>query len=103
MFAVIETGGKQYKVKVGDVLNVEKLSVENGEVVEIDKVLMVENDGLFQVGTPVIEGAKVVAKVVEHGRSKKVIAFRYKPKKNVRVKKGHRQAYTRILVESINA
>jgi len=101
MYAIIETGGKQYKVQQGDVLKVEKLNAAEGESLEIDRVLLVENDGATQVGAPVVAGAKVTAKVLEHGKEKKVIAFRYKPKKHVRVKKGHRQPYTKIMVEAI--
>lgn len=103
MYAIIETGGKQYRVQEGDVINVEKLNAAAGDTIEIDNVLLVEKDGSVMVGTPVVEGAKVIAKVVEHGKGKKVIAFRYKPKKHVRVKKGHRQPYTKISVETIRA
>ncbi len=103
MYAIIETGGKQYKVQEGDVINVEKLNAAEGETLNIDKVLLVEKDGSFQVGTPVIDGVSVQVKVVGHGKADKVIAFRYKAKKNVRVKKGHRQPYTALAVEKINA
>lgn len=103
MYAIIETGGKQYRVQEGDVINVEKLNAAAGDTIEIDNVLLVEKDGSVMVGTPVVEGAKVIAKVIEHGKGKKVIAFRYKPKKHVRVKKGHRQPYTKISVETIRA
>jgi len=103
MYAVIASGGKQYKVKEGDIVNVEKLAVAEGESVTIDQVLLVAKDGDVKVGTPTVAGASVVAKVVEHGKGDKVIAFRYKPKKHVRVKKGHRQPYTKIVIEKINA
>lgn len=103
MYAIIETGGKQYKVQEGDVISVEKLDVEQGQALDITKVLLVEKDGNINVGTPVIDGAIVAVKVVEHGKGDKVIAFRYKSKKNVRVKKGHRQPYTKIAIESIKA
>lgn len=103
MYAIIETGGKQYRVQEGDVINVEKLNVTEGQTVSIDKVLLVEKDGTVTVGAPVVEGAAVVVKVVEHGKGDKVIAFRYKAKKNVRVKKGHRQPYTKLAVETIKA
>mgnify|MGYP001014788508 FL=1 len=103
MYAIIETGGKQYKVQEGDVIRVEKLEATEGQILDIDKVLLVEKDGTVTVGTPIIEGAKVAVKVVEHGKGDKVIAFRYKSKKNVRVKKGHRQPYTKLSVETINA
>lgn len=102
MYAIIESGGKQYKVQEGSAINVEKLDAEVGTTVEISKVLLVGNDGKVTVGTPVVEGSKVVAKILEHGKAKKVIAFRYKPKKHVRVKKGHRQPYTKIAIESIS-
>ncbi len=103
MYAIIETGGKQYKVQEGDVISVEKLDVEQGQALDIKQVLLVEKDGNINVGTPVVDGAVVAVKVVEHGKGDKVIAFRYKSKKNVRVKKGHRQPYTKITIESIKA
>jgi large subunit ribosomal protein L21 len=103
MYAIIETGGKQYKVREGDVLKVEKLDAAVGETINLDKVLMVEKDGKVTIGTPVVDGASVVVKVLEHGKAPKVIAFRYRPKKNVRVKRGHRQPYTQLAVENINA
>ena len=103
MYAIIETGGKQYKVQEGDVIKVEKLDVEQDQSLDIKQVLLVERDGNITVGTPVIDGAVVAVKVIEHGKSDKVIAFRYKSKKNVRVKKGHRQPYTKIAIESIKA
>jgi large subunit ribosomal protein L21 len=100
MYAVIETGGKQYTVRQGDVISVEKLETAEGESLEITNVLMIGGDKV-KVGTPFVSGAKIVAKVLEHGKGKKVISFRYKPKKSVRVKKGHRQPYTKLSVESI--
>jgi len=103
MYAVIETGGKQYKVQEGDAIKVEKLNVVEGQTFNIDKVLLVEKDGSIKIGTPVIEGASVTVNVVGQGKAKKVIAFRYKPKKHVRVKKGHRQPYTELSVVTINA
>lgn len=103
MYAIIETGGKQYRVQEGDVISVEKLDAEAGQTLDIKQVLMVEKDGNVTVGTPVVDGAVVAIKVVEHGKGEKVIAFRYKPKKHVRVKKGHRQPYTKIAIESIKA
>lgn len=102
MFAVIETGGKQYRVSEGDVLRVEKLPVSEGEIIEFDKVLAVHDDKEFKVGTPVVEGAKVTAKVLEQGKGKKIIVFKYKPKKNYRRKQGHRQPYTKIQIEKIH-
>ncbi|HEY4544455.1 MAG TPA: 50S ribosomal protein L21 [Tissierellaceae bacterium] len=101
MYAVIETGGKQYRVQEGDVIFVEKLDVEAGETVEFDKVLVVANDNGLNIGKPVVEGAKVEASVVEQGKGKKVIVFKYKAKKNYKKKQGHRQPYTKVKIEKI--
>ncbi|NLW24594.1 MAG: 50S ribosomal protein L21 [Clostridia bacterium] len=103
MYAVIETGGKQYKVQEGDTLKVELLPVEVGSTVEIDKVLLVNKEGNVQIGSPYVNGAKVVLKVLEHGKGKKIIIFKYKPKKNYRRKQGHRQPFTKVVVEKIEA
>lgn len=103
MYAVIETGGKQYRVQEGDVLKVEKLPAEEGAVVEFDRVLTVVNNGAVTIGRPVVEGAKVVGKVLEQARSKKVIVFKYKAKSNYRRKQGHRQPFTRVVIEKIEA
>lgn len=103
MYAIIETGGKQYKVQPGDVIAVERLDAEVGETVNFDRVLMVEQDGQYKIGQPLLDNAKVVAKVMAHGKSKKIIVFKYKAKKNYRKKQGHRQPYTRLVVESIEA
>ncbi|MDA8440916.1 MAG: 50S ribosomal protein L21 [Peptococcaceae bacterium] len=103
MYAVIETGGKQYRVQQGDVLKVEKLEANVGDSVAIDKVLLVEKDGSVQVGTPVVAGAKAVLKVMEHGKGTKLIIFKYKAKKNYRRKQGHRQPFSKVVVESIEA
>jgi len=103
MYAVIETGGKQYKVQEGDVLQVELLHAEAGETVEINKVLMVNKDGELNVGAPYIDGAKVTLKVEENGKAKKVVVFKFKAKKNYRRKKGHRQPFTKVVVEKIEA
>lgn len=103
MYAVIVTGGKQYRVQEGDVLLVEKLDANVGESVTIEQVLLTEKDGVVTVGTPVVAGAKAVLKVVEHGKGEKVVAFRYKSKKNVRRKKGHRQPYTKVIIEALQA
>ena len=102
MYAIIKTGGKQYKVVKGDVLKVEKLNAEVDSNVEISEVLMVGGESL-KIGTPFVSGAKVTAKVLSHGKWDKVISFNYKPKKRVRVKNGHRQPYTEIQIEAINA
>lgn len=102
MYAIVETGGKQYRVAPGDTLRVESLPVESGATVELDKILLVSGDEMM-VGNPLVSGAKVVCTVLAHGRGKKIYAMRYKSKKNVRVKRGHRQNYSRIRVESIEA
>ena len=100
MYAIIETGGKQYRVQEGDVLTIEKLGVEAGETVEFDKVLVLAGEEL-KVGAPYVEGAKVVGEVVENGKAKKVIIFKYKAKKDYRKKQGHRQPYTQVKIESL--
>ena len=101
MYAIIKTGGKQYKVSVGDEIFVEKLDGEAEDKIIFDEVLAVEDDGGFKVGTPVIDGAKVEGEIVKQGKSKKIIVFKYKPKKNYRRKQGHRQPYTRVRIEKI--
>lgn len=101
MYAVIETGGKQYRVKEGDTIKVEKLNAAPGETVEIDKVLVVAKDDGILIGKPVVEGAKAVLKVVEHGKGEKILVFKYKPKKNYRKMQGHRQPYSQVVVEKI--
>lgn len=103
MYAVIETGGKQYRVSTGDTIFVEKLDVNEGDEVVFDRVLLVSQDGKIQVGKPYVEGAKVVAKAVKQGKQKKIIVFKYKPKKGYRRKQGHRQPYTKVQIEKINA
>lgn len=101
MYAVVETGGKQYRVSVGDAVFVEKLDVQEGDEVVLDKVLLVNSEGETQVGQPYLEGAAVVAKAVKQGKQKKIVVFKYKPKKNYRKKQGHRQPYTKLMIESI--
>jgi len=103
MYAVIETGGKQYRVEKDNVLFIEKLHAEEGEAVTFDKVLLVNKDGEVKVGAPYVEGAKVTGKVVKHGKGKKIIVFKYKPKKNYKRKKGHRQPFTQVVIENIEA
>ena len=100
MYAIIQTGGKQYKVEAGDEILVEKLDAEVNAEVEFD-VLLVADDAGVEIGTPVLDGVKAKAKVVEHGKGKKVIVFKYKPKKNIRTKRGHRQPYTKVEILSI--
>lgn len=103
MYAVLLSGGKQYKVSEGDTIFVEKLEAEVGSNVELDKVLVVSKDGNLVVGKPVVEGAKVVAKVLAQDKAKKIIVFKYKPKKDYRKKQGHRQPYTKLQIEKIEA
>ena len=102
MYAVIETGGKQYKVEQGDFVFVEKLNVEEGETVTFDKVLIVGGDDV-KVGAPYVEGATVTANVVKNGKDKKIIVYKYKPKKGYHKKQGHRQPYTKVEITAINA
>ena len=102
MYAIIATGGKQYKVAEGDIINVEKLGVEAGNAVTFDQVLVV-NNGSLTVGNPTVAGATVSATVVEEGKAKKVIVYRYKRKSGYHKKNGHRQAYTKVKIEKINA
>ncbi len=103
MFAIIETGGKQYKVNEGDIIFIEKLDVAEEETVTFDRVLAVSaNDGL-KVGTPVVDGAKVTAKVLKNGKNKKIYVMKYKPKKNEKKKIGHRQPYTKVEITAIEA
>lgn len=101
MYAIIETGGKQYRVQEGDVITVEKLDVNAGDKVELDKVLVLSDDAGLKVGTPYVEGAKVIGEAVENGKGKKVVIFKYKAKKDYRKKQGHRQPYTMIKIESL--
>ena len=103
MQAVIVTGGKQYSVKVGDVVYVEKLNAEDNSEVTFDQVLAVGEEGSVKVGAPVVEGASVVAKVVKTGKGKKINIFKMKPKKGYRRRQGHRQPYTKVTIASIKA
>ncbi len=103
MYAVIKTGGKQYKVSEGDVLKVEKLNAAPGDEIEISDVLMVVDGEDVQIGKPVVESASVKAKVIEQGRAKKVIVFKKKRRKGYKVKNGHRQPYTAIEIQAVSA
>ncbi|NLI67307.1 MAG: 50S ribosomal protein L21 [Bacilli bacterium] len=102
MYAIIETGGKQIKVEEGQEIYVEKLNAEPESTVTFDKVLMVGGDEV-KIGTPYVDGATVEAKVEKHGRQRKITVFKYKPKKNYKRKQGHRQPYTKLVVQKINA
>lgn len=102
MYAIIETGGKQYKVSEGDIITVEKLGVEAGSEYTFENVLAVNNGEKLTVGTPVVAGASVVASVIGDGKAKKVIVYKYKPKKTFHKKNGHRQPFTKLKIEKIN-
>lgn len=101
MYAILETGGKQYRVSEGDVITVEKIPGEAGDAVEFDKVLLISNDGDVKVGSPYIDGAKISGEIVETGKGKKVIVFKYKSKKDYRRKQGHRQPFTSVEITSL--
>lgn len=101
MYAVIETGGKQYRVQEGDVVFVEKLNAEEGETVNFDKILIVSKEGELLTGKPYVEGVSVEGSVLEQGKAKKIIVFKYKPKKNYKRKLGHRQPFTKVKIEKI--
>ena len=102
MYGIIATGGKQYKVAEGDIINVEKLGVAAGEAVTFDQVLAV-NNGELAIGCPTVEGSTVSATVVKEGKAKKVIVYKYKRKSGYHKKNGHRQQYTQVKIEKINA
>ena len=102
VYAVIKTGGKQYRVQQGDVIFVEKINAQADEAVTFDEVLLVGNDGETKIGTPVVEGAKVEGKVLAQVKSKKIVVYKYKAKKNERKKQGHRQPYTKVEITAIN-
>ena len=103
MYAVIATGGKQYRVAEGDVLFVEKLAGEIDEQVVFSDVLTVVEDGSVKIGTPYLAGAKVTAKVLKQGKDKKILVYKYKSKANYRRRQGHRQPYTKVSIEKIEA
>lgn len=103
MYAVVRTGGKQYRVAAGDILEVEKLDGDVGASVTLDDVLMVVDGDDVKVGQPIVEGASVTAKITGQHRGNKIKVFRYRPKKRIRVRRGHRQYLTRLQIESISA
>ncbi len=103
MYAIIETGGKQYRVQQGDVVYIEKLDANTDDVVTFDKVIVVNNEGKTKIGAPYVKGATVTAKVLKNGKAKKITVFTYKPKKDSKRKLGHRQPYTKVQIDAINA
>jgi large subunit ribosomal protein L21 len=103
MYAIIKTGGKQYKVSEGDTISLEKLETAAGETVVFDQVLACSDDSRVRIGRPLLEGANVKAKVLEHGKDKKILDFKYKAKSNYRRRQGHRQPFTKVEIEKIEA
>ena len=102
MYAIIETGGKQYQVKVGDEIYIEKLDVESDAEVKFDKIVMIGGEGEPKFGSPYVDGAVVTGSLVKSGKAKKITVFTYKPKKSVKRKLGHRQPYSKVKIEAIN-
>ena len=103
MYAIIKTGGKQSRVSEGDVITIEKLDVAAEGTVSFDEVVTVVKDGDVKVGTPLVDGAKVTGTVLEHGKAKKILVFKYKAKSNYRRRQGHRQPFTKVRIEKIEA
>lgn len=103
MYAIIETGGKQYKVQSGDVLHIEKLDADVESIVTFDKVIALHNDKSLKIGKPYVKGASVEARVLKNGKGKKITVFTYRPKKGSKRKMGHRQPFTRVQIETIHA
>lgn len=103
MFAVIKTGGKQYKVSPKDKIKIEKLDAPDGDAVVFDEVLLVSKDDSLRIGTPKIEGAKVTAKVLKQAKGEKIVVFKYKPKKRYKKKTGHRQLFTEVEIQEIQS
>ena len=103
MYAIIKTGGKQYRVSEGDVITIEKLDVAAEGTVSFDEVVTVVKDGDVKVGTPLVDGAKVTGTVLEHGKAKKILVFKSKAKSNYRRRQGHRQPFTKVRIEKIEA
>jgi large subunit ribosomal protein L21 len=103
MYAVVQTGGKQYTVREGDLIQTERLDGEVGDVVELEEVLLIGGEKTFKVGTPTVSKARVFGKIVEQGKARKIVVFKMKKRKNVRRKKGHRQLYTKLMISQIKA
>ncbi len=101
LYAIIETGGKQYRVEEGQTIRVELLDGQDGDTVEFDKVLLAKSDERTLVGNPYVEGARVSAKILEHAKARKILVFRYRSKTNIRRRYGHRQPFTKLTVDSI--
>ena len=102
MYAIIVTGGKQYRVSEGDIIYVEKLNAEAGDSITFDKVVLVSDNDTVKIGTPYVEGVKVDANIIKNGKSKKIYVFKYKSKKNEKKKIGHRQPYTKVQIQTIS-
>jgi large subunit ribosomal protein L21 len=103
MYAVVQTGGKQYTVREGDLIQTERLDGEVGDVVELAEVLLIGGEKTFKVGTPNVSKARVFGKIVEQGKARKIVVFKMKRRKNVRRKQGHRQLYTKLMISQIKA
>ncbi|MBM3250748.1 MAG: 50S ribosomal protein L21 [Candidatus Nealsonbacteria bacterium] len=103
MLAVIKTGGKQYKVSLGDKIRIEKIKEEGGKEITFDQVLLVEKNKKIQIGNPLVKGAKVIGKILSQGKAKKVIVFKYKPKTRYKKKTGHRQPFTEVEIKKIES
>lgn len=103
MLAIIKTGGKQYLVSPGDKIKIEKLNKKEGSEISFPEVLLLQKGKLIEVGSPSIKGAKVIGKILKHGKGKKIIVFKYKAKKRYKVKKGHRQPFTEIEITKIES
>jgi large subunit ribosomal protein L21 len=103
MYAVVQTGGKQYTVREGDLIQTERIDGEVGDVVELAEVLLIKGEKTFKVGTPVVSKARVFGKIVEQGKARKIVVFKMKRRKNVRRKQGHRQLYTKLMISQIKA
>ncbi len=102
MYAIIESGGKQYKAVPGSTVEVDRLHIEEGTHIDLDRVFLVADDEDIRVGTPTVEGASVKATIVEHFKGRKIIVFKYIPRKRYRRKRGHRQQYTRLQIDDIS-